>query len=195
MGAAQMSSRGAASFRLGGFARSKCMPRAATVLTITPPRGFPVEYGSSVEGPDKEPSRWDWMALPLRHAYGGLGLRMPLDEVSDAAFVAGAAQAERSLEGRPAAICPLQSSSDASVRARWSRLHERCAGPCGRDATAKHPPAVCWEQVVAGWGTAARDEGGGRLMPCRMPSYFDLSATQGRRDTAKLGSSSGGPTS
>ena len=63
--------------------------------------------------------------LPLRH--GGLGLHMQSDEGSDAAFVAGAGQAERHLKRRPAALCPLQGAGGASVRQRLRSLHARYA--------------------------------------------------------------------
>ena len=74
--------------------------------------------------------------LPLRH--GGLGLHMQSDEVSDTAFVAGAGQAELNLKGRPAALCPLQRGNGASVRKRWSNLHELYAELCKWDAAAKY---------------------------------------------------------
>ena len=57
--------------------------------------------------------------------------------------MAGAGQAERNLQGRPAALCPLQGARGASVRERgagymwWSSLHERYAEQCGWDAAAK----------------------------------------------------------
>ena len=60
---------------------------------------------------------------------------MQSDEVSDAEFVAG--HAERNLKGRPAALCPLQGASGASVRHRWSSLHTRYAEQCKWDASAK----------------------------------------------------------
>ena len=65
------------------------------------------------------------MTLPLCH--GGLGWHMQSDEVSDAAFVAGAGQAARNLKGLPAVLCPVQGASGASVRERWSSLHARYA--------------------------------------------------------------------
>ena len=79
-----------------------------------------------MEGPDKACSALGrQMMLPLRH--GGLGLYMQSDEVSDAAFVAGAGQAERNLKGRPAALCALQGAGGASVWERWRSLHARYA--------------------------------------------------------------------
>ena len=61
------------------------------------------EYGADMDGPDKACSALSrQMMLLLRH--GELGLHMQLDEVSDAAFVAGAGQAKRNLKGRPAAL-------------------------------------------------------------------------------------------
>ena len=92
-----------------------------------------------MEGPDKACSTLGrQMMLPLRH--GGLGLHMQSDEVSDAAFVAGAGQAERNLQGRPAALCPLQGACGASVRERWRSLHARYAEQCKWDAAAKDLP-------------------------------------------------------
>ena len=80
------------------------MWRAAAALLDLPPGVG--EYGADMEGPDKACSTLGrQMMLPLRH--GGLGMHMQSDEVSDAAFVAGAGQAERNLKGRPAALCPL----------------------------------------------------------------------------------------
>ena len=76
--------------------------------------------------------------LPLRH--GGLGSHMQSDEVKDAAFVAGAGQAECNLKGRPAALCPLQGASGASVQERWSSLHVRYAEQCNWDTAAKDLP-------------------------------------------------------
>ena len=78
------------------------------------------------------------MMLPLRH--GGPGLYMQSGEVSDAAFVAGAGQAERNLKGRPAALCPLQGADGASVREQWRSLHARYAEMCKWDAGAKDLP-------------------------------------------------------
>ena len=76
------------------------------------------EYGSGLEGPDKACGMLGrQMMLPLHH--GGRELHMQSYEVSDAAFVVGAGQ----VEGRPAAFCPLQGGSSASVRERWSSLH------------------------------------------------------------------------
>ena len=74
------------------------------------------------------------MMLPL------LGFHMQSDEVSDAAFVAGAGQAERNLKGLPAALCPLQGARGASVRKRWGSLHARYAEQCKWDAAAKDLP-------------------------------------------------------
>ena len=65
------------------------------------------------------------MMLTLRH--GGLGLHMQSVEVSGAAFLAGACQAERNLKARPADLCPLKGSGGASVRERWHSLHARYA--------------------------------------------------------------------
>ena len=54
------------------------------------------------------------MKYPLRH--GRPRLRIRSDEVSLAAFVAGAGPAERNLNARPVALCPvsLQGASGAS---------------------------------------------------------------------------------
>ena len=77
---------------------------AAAVLDLPPGVG---ECGADMEGPDKACITLGWqMMLPLRH--GWLGLHMQSDEVSDAAFVAGAGEAEPNLKRRPAAFCPLQ---------------------------------------------------------------------------------------
>ena len=66
---------------------------AAAVLNLPPGVG---EYRADMKGPDKACSTLGWqMMLPLRH--GGLGLHKQSDEVSDAAIVAGAGQAERNL--------------------------------------------------------------------------------------------------
>ena len=111
---------------------------AAAVLDLPPGVG---EYGADMEGPDKACSTLGrQMMLPLRH--GGLGLHMHMqsDEVSDAAFVSGAGQAERNLKGRPAALCPLQGAGGASVRERWRSLYARYAEQCKWDAAAKSLP-------------------------------------------------------
>ena len=94
-----------------------------------------------MEGPDKACSTLGrQVMLPLCH--GGLGLHMQSDEVSHAAFVAGAGQAERNLKGRPlaAALCSLQGPGGASVQERWSGLHARYAEQCKWDAAAKDLP-------------------------------------------------------
>ena len=50
------------------------------------------EYGADMEGPDKACSTLGRQIMPpLRH--GGLGLHVQSDEVSHAAFLAGAGQA------------------------------------------------------------------------------------------------------
>ena len=78
--------------------------RAAVAVLSLPPDVL--ECGADLEGPDKACSTLGrQMMLPLRH--GGLAVHMQLDEVLDAAFVAGADQAERNRKGRPAALCPL----------------------------------------------------------------------------------------
>ena len=110
---------------------------AAAVLDL--PQGVG-EYGAGMEGPDMACSELGrQMTLPLRH--GGLGLHMLSEEASDAAFVAGAGQAERNLKGRQAVLYPLQGASGASVRERWSGQHARYAEQCKWDATAKDLPA------------------------------------------------------
>ena len=97
------------------------------------------EYDADMEGPDKACSTLGGqLMLLLRH--GGLGLHMQSDEVSDAAFVAGASHAERNLKGRPAPLCPLQGAGGASVRERWRSLHARYADQCKWDAPAKDLP-------------------------------------------------------
>ena len=94
------------------------------------------EYDAYMEGHDKACSEQGrQMTFPVRHA--GLGLHIQSDGVSDAAFVAGAVQAERNLKGRLVALCSLQEASGACVRERWSRLHARYAEYCKLDATAK----------------------------------------------------------
>ena len=109
---------------------------AAAVLDL--PQGVG-EYGAGMEGPDMACSELGrQMTLPLRH--GGLGLHMLSEEASDAAFVAGAGQAERNLKGRQAVLYPLQGASGASVRERWSGQHARYAEQCKWDATAKDLP-------------------------------------------------------
>ena len=60
------------------------------------------------------------MTLPLRD--GGLGLCTQSDDDADAAFVAGAGQAESSMKGRPAALCPPQGASGSSVQGPLSSL-------------------------------------------------------------------------
>ena len=151
------------------------------------------EYGADMDGPDKVYSTLGrQMMLPLRH--GGLGLHIQSDEVSDAAFVAGAGQAERNLKGCRAALCPLQGASGASVRERWRSLHARYAEQCKWDAAAKDLPTefldskyglLGAQQLVRRKGDDACHAG--------MLSSFDLDATQGQRDTAWPRSSSGGP--
>ena len=109
---------------------------AAAVLDL--PQGVG-EYGADMEGADKECNILGrQIMLPLRHE--GLGVHMQSDEVSDAAFVAGAGQAERNLKGRPAALCPLKGACGASVRERWRTLHARYAEQCKWDAAAKDMP-------------------------------------------------------
>ena len=116
--------------------------------------------------------------LPLRH--GGLGLHMQSDEVSDAAFVAGAGQAVRNLKGCPAALCPLQGAGGASVRERWHSLHARYAEHCKWDAAAKVPPT---EFLYSNNGLLAaqqlvRRKGDDACHADMLPS-FDLDTTQG----------------
>ena len=93
-----------------------------------------------MEGLDKACSTLCWqMMRTLRH--GGLGLHMQSDDVSDAAFVDGAGQAEH-LKGHPAARCPLQGVSGASVREQWSSLHERYSEESKWDTETKDQPTV-----------------------------------------------------
>ena len=150
------------------------------------------EFDADMEGPDKACSALGrQVTLPLRH--GGLGLHMQSDEVSDAAFAAGADQAERNLKGRPAALCPLQGAGGASVRERWRTLHARSV-QCKGDAAAK-------DLLTEFLDSKNRLPGAQQLMrrkgddACHadMLSSFDLDTTQGQRDAARLCSSSGGP--
>ena len=106
---------------------------------------------------------------------------MQSDEVSDAAFVAGAGQAEGNLKGHPAVLRPLQGASGAFLRERWSSLHEPYAEQCGWDAAAKNLPTELLDSrqgllrmqqlVTRKWdGTWHAD----------MLSGFDLNNTQGQ---------------
>ena len=162
----------------------------AAVLDLPP--GV-VEFGTTMEGPDAESIRLGkQMMLPLRH--GGLGMRVQSDEVSDAAYVAGAGQAEVNLEGRPAALCPLQGVSGAALRARWAGVHERCADRCAWDADAKDLPKEFVESSKGLPGaqqlvTRSGDDSGF----ADALADFDLNTLQGQRDAARLRSSSGGP--
>ena len=70
-----------------------------------------------------------------------------MQAATDSAFVAGAGQAERNVKRPPvkrqreeAALCPLQGVSGASVRERWSCLHERYAQKCKWDEATKDLP-------------------------------------------------------
>ena len=150
------------------------------------------EYGVDMEGPDKACSTLGrQMMLPLRH--GGLGLHMQSDEVSDAAFVAGAGQleAERNLKGRPAALCPLQEPGGASVRERWRSLHARYAEKCKWDAAAKDLPTEfldCKNGLLGALQLVRRK--GDDACHADMLSSFHLDTTQGQRDAATLHCSS-----
>ena len=129
--------------------------------------------------------------LPLRH--GGLGLHMQSDEVSNAAFVAGAGQAERNLKVRPAALCPLQGASGASVRERWSSLHARYAEQCKWNAAAKDLPTGFLDSNGLLGAHQLVWRKGDDACSADMLSSFDLNTTQGHRAAAGLRSSSGGP--
>ena len=82
------------------------------------------EYGADMEGPDKACSMLGrQMMLPLRGAKIAHSVRHSLGRC-----VRGQRwPRKRKLKGRPAAICPLQGASCASVRERWRSLHERHA--------------------------------------------------------------------
>ena len=148
--------------------------------------------------------RWvDRLCFPLRH--GGLGLDMQSDEVSDAAFVAGAGQAERNLKGRPASLYPLQGAVGAFMREQWRSLHARFsqhsfgemvryAEQCKWDAAAKGPPTefLDSENGLLGVQQLVRRKGDDACH-ADMLSSFDLDTTQGQRNAARLRSSSGGP--
>ena len=164
---------------------------AAAVLEL--PQGVG-DHGADMEGPNKACSTLGrQMMLPLRH--GGLGLHMQSDEVSDAAFVAGAGQAERNLKGRPAALCRPQGGSGASVRERWSSLHKRYTEQCKWDAAVKDLPT---DFLDSGNGLLGAQQlvrrKGDDACHAAMLSSFNLNTThgQGQRDAARLRSMSGG---
>ena len=119
---------------------------------------------------------------------------MQSDEVSDAAFGAGAGQAERNLKGRPAALCPLQGAGGASVRERWRSFHARCTEQCKWGAAAKDLPTEILDSKngLLGAQQLVRRRGDDACQ-ADMLSSFDLDATQGQRDAGRLRSSSGGP--
>ena len=163
---------------------------AAAVLDLPPGVG---EYGADMEGPDKVCSKLGrQMMLPLRH--GWIGLHMPSDEVSDAAFVAGAGQAELNLKGRPAALCPLQGDGGASVRERWRSLHARYTKQCKWDAGAQDLPTEFLDSKngLLGAQQLVRRKGDDACHADMLSSFY-VDTTQGQRDAARLRSSFGGP--
>lgn len=91
---------------------------AAAVLHLPP--GV-VEYGTHMEGPDKEASRV-WHAVDAPAASRGLVFCMQSDQLPKPVIVAGSGQAEWSLMGWPAALYPLQGGSGAAVPGRWSNV-------------------------------------------------------------------------
>ena len=98
---------------------------AAAVLDWPPGLG---EEGTNMQGPDKACSVLSrQMTLALRH--GGLGFRMQSYELSDAAFVAGAGQADRNLKGRPTALCPLQGTPLAPEATCMNNTRSCADGP------------------------------------------------------------------
>ena len=171
--------RGTHCFDNGVTCTISCIPEGEHLIIVC----IRVLHGESNRGQ---------MMLPLRH--GGIGLHMQSDEVSDAAFVAGAGQAERNLKGCPAALCPLQGAGGASVRERWRSLHARYAEQCKWDAAAKDLPADFLDSKngLLGAQQLARRKGDDACH-ADMLSNFDLNTTQGQRDAARLRSSSGGP--
>ena len=54
--------------------------------------------------------------------------------------MAGSVQVNRNLQGRSAALWPVQGAGGASVRERWSRVHARHAEHCKWDVAAKDLP-------------------------------------------------------
>ena len=167
---------------------------AAVVLDLPPWVG---EYVANMEGPDKECSRLGMqMALPLRH--GAQGRCVQPDGLSDAAFVAGAGQAERNLKGLPAALCPLQSASGASVRERSSNFHH-----CNRRGlNGTENRRTCYQCVVphpvpqaggAAWGAARGRRMWEHAWPAAMLSGCECNISEGQRDAARLCSASRGP--
>ena len=162
---------------------------AAAVLDL--PQGVG-EYGADMEGPDKACSTLDGQTmLPLHH--GGLGFHMQSDEVSGAAFVAGAGHAERNLKGSSTAICCLQGAGGASMRERWSSLHASYAGQCKWDAAleaalaAKDLPTEFLDSKngLLGAQQLVRRKGDDACH-ADMLSSFGLDTTQGQRDAAGL---------
>ena len=165
------------------------------VLGLSPGVG---ECGADMKGPDKVCSTLGWeKMLPLRH--GGLGLHMPSDEAFDAALLAsGAGQAERNLKGRPAALCPLQGRSCASMRQWRSSLHTRNADQCGWDTAAMDVPTEFLDSShEPRRGLQAPDQTPKRKREdachVNMLSGFDVNTTQWQHDIARLRSSFGGP--
>ena len=162
--------------------------RAAAAVLDLPPGVR--ECSADMEGPDKACSTLGrQMMLPLRH--GGLGLHMQSDEVSDAAFVAGAGQAERNLKGRPAALSPLQGGGGVSVWERWRSFHALYAEQCKWDTAAKVLPTeyLDTKNGLLGAQQLVRRKGDDACH-ADMLSSLDLVTTQGQRVAARLRTSS-----
>ena len=90
-------------------------------------------------------------------------------------------------EGAPGCALP-------SVRERWCSLHARHAEQCKWDAAAKDLPTEFLDSKngLLGAQQLVRRKGDDACH-ADMLSSFDLDTTQGRRDAARLRSSSGGP--
>ena len=106
---------------------------------------------------------------------------MQSDYVSDAAFVAGAGQAEP--KGAPSCALPsdsLQGASGASVWARWRSLHARYAEQCKWDAAAKDLSTEFLDSrngLLGAQQLVARK--GDDACHADMLSSFDLNTTRG----------------
>ena len=103
----------------------------------------------------------------------------------------GAGQAERNLKGRPAALCPLQGAGGASVRERWSNLHERYAELC-KWAAVLPTDFLDGRNGLLGAQQLVRSRGDDACH-ANMLCSIDLDTNQGQHDAARLRSSSEGP--
>ena len=88
------------------------------------------------------------MALPLRHACGGLGLWMTSSNEADTAFLPDAAVAQAALYGGMDTCLPFNGACWLPLLDVWQRVFDACAEVCVWAPDTRNLPATFVEETL-----------------------------------------------